>query len=184
MKETTIQDILNLFESIEQKNTEISAVWHEGVVFTRPWWIMIGLLVLPWCLFWLFRKKSSTHRLMFAGFFVYVVASTADSLGVPFGLWCYLVTPLPYLHTFYQPLDLSMLPVFTMFFLQVRPQTSPLGKALLYAGVLAFGAEPLLIRLDVYRQLEWSHLYSFPCYVLIYLAAHYMSRRRDFAPLE
>lgn len=184
MSEEIIRSLLDRYQKIEHINSEVIGIWQAHIVYDWRWWLMTALLVLPWLFWFLWRKKDSTHRLLLAGLLVYLITSVLDSMGVMFGLWAYLVTPLPHLHAFNIPFDLSTLPVVTMFLIQIKPRMSPFWKALLYASALAFVAEPLLVAMDIYRQLEWKHLYSFPFYFLIYLAAHYISARAQFTPLN
>ena len=49
-------------------NLEIYNLWVSDMVFEWHWWVNLGLSILPWLLWIRFRKKDSTHRLLYAGF--------------------------------------------------------------------------------------------------------------------
>jgi hypothetical protein len=73
------------------------------------------MLILPWILWVIFRKKESTARLLFASFIIMLLSSTLDAVGVDHGKWMYpiKVSPLP---TISYSFRYSLLPVLTMFF--------------------------------------------------------------------
>ncbi|WLD93596.1 CBO0543 family protein [Alkalihalobacillus sp. AL-G] len=142
------------------------------------------ILVLPWVFWFFLRKKESTNRLLLSGLVVYLVTSTLDSIGVAFGLWHYLYTPLPYIHTFFVPWDVSAFPVMTMLLIQFKPQINPFIKAVFFALTVAFVFEPFFSWLDVYVPVKWEYYYGVPIYFFIYILAHSVSRRKHFEPIE
>ncbi len=176
--------MIELHTSIEKLNDGYSSLWKEEMFLAWQWWLNVLLLVGPWVIWLILRKKESTNRLLIAGLFVYVITSTLDSMGVAYGLWFYLYTPLPYIHTFFMPWDLSSFPVMVMLLIQYKPNFSPLLKALFFSLICAFVFEPLFIKLDVYVPLKWELYYGVPVYIVIYLIAHRVSRRGNFHELE
>lgn len=184
MYERTADKIKKVFESITANNTEMIHIWQNHIVFTWRWWLVTGLLVVPWGIWMLLRKKDSTNRLLYSGFFVFLMTLFLDSVGLSYGLWNYLVTPLPYIHTFFLPWDLTMFPVITMLFLQYQPHVSPYIKALVYSLAISFIAEPIFVWMRIYTPIHWMHYDSVPFYFVIYLIAHFVSRRKGFEPIE
>ncbi|WP_425455967.1 hypothetical protein [Brevibacillus nitrificans] len=71
-----------------------------------------------------------------------------------------------------------------MFFLQIKPNFSPLIKAILFALISSFVAEPIIAWLDLYIPIKWEYIYSFPIQLVIYLLAHALSKHQAFAPLD
>jgi hypothetical protein len=108
MFEDTNAKMINIFEKIHSLNDNYIKIWNEDIFLTWRWWISIGVLIFPWCAWFILRKRDSIDRLLYSGFTVYVVTSVLDGMGVPLGLWCYIVTPLPYIHDFYIPWDISV----------------------------------------------------------------------------
>lgn len=167
------------YELVQQAQNIKADVWLEYVVFSWRWWVGIGLAIIPWIVWIIFRKKDSTHRLLFVGLFVILISSYLDFLGVQLGLWRYKYEDLPTVPA-YMPWDISILPVLIMFILQYKPHTSPLIKALLFAAFTAFFGEPITVWLEIYEPITWKSIYSFPIYIVIYLISHYLSRREGF----
>ncbi|WP_445491707.1 CBO0543 family protein [Niallia sp. 03133] len=156
-------------------------IWKEHVVFTDLWWIGVGLSILPWILWFIFRKKKSTDRILYAGFFVIIIALALDIVGDQFGLWHYRFNVLPIVPTYF-PWDVTLMPVTVIFFLQIKPNSNPFLKAVLFALFSAFIAEPFFQWMGVYVPTKWKFHYSIPIQILIYLVAHYLSRRDKFSP--
>jgi hypothetical protein len=70
-----------------------------------------------------------------------------------------------------------------MLLLQWKAEMNALIKACLFGGIAAFVGEPLFDWLEFYEPKEWKSIYSFPILTIIYLLAHYLSRRKSFGPL-
>jgi len=69
------QEKVNLLidENIEQIHKLIQEkinIWSEYVLFSGLWWLGVGLSVIPWIIWFIVRKKESTDRILYAGFFV------------------------------------------------------------------------------------------------------------------
>ncbi|MGE5370859.1 MAG: CBO0543 family protein [Solirubrobacterales bacterium] len=156
--------------------------WMTNVLFHWDFWVNVALSILPWLIWMKYRKKASTNRLLFVGFFVIILTSWLDFFGTIYGLWYYTGKILPTIPT-YIPWDFCIIPVFIMFLLQIKPEVSVWVKALIFAGVGAFIGEPVFMWLGFYVQKHWSVFYSFPIYYLIYLACHKLSRVKNFEPL-
>ncbi|MGM0901777.1 MAG: CBO0543 family protein [Bacillota bacterium] len=97
--------------------------------------------------------------------------------------WLYRFNVLPILPT-YLPWDLTLMPVTIMFLLQIKPNSNPLIKAILFALVTSYLAEPFFVWLEVYQPVHWHYTYSVPFQIIIYLIAHYVSRRNDFSEIH
>lgn len=157
-------------------------LWTEHVVFSWRWWLLAILTIAPWIIWWKLRKKESTHRLLLVGFFVMFLSVWMDNLGAKLGWWYYTYEVLP-ITPAYKPWDISLMPVFIMFFLQYKPYISPLIKAGIYALIVSFGAEPFFMWLGYFKYPNWEYIYSYFIYYAIYLIAHFFSTRDKFAQL-
>lgn len=172
-----IDQNVNEIEKLIQQKVDI---WIEFVLFSPLWWFGLALSILPWILWFLFHKKESRDRLLYTGFFVMVLSLILDVLGDQLGLWHYRYQVIPVLPT-YLPWDLTLMPVTIMFLLQVRPNASPLLKAILFAFVTSYLAEPFFKWMTVYQPSNWRYSFSFPIQIVIYLTAHYISKRKKFS---
>lgn len=183
LDEKQLEEIKKAYEEVRDANSLSEDVWLKHVVFTAEWWVAVCLVLVPWTLWFIFRKKNSTDRLLYAGIFVISIASWLDFIGIVKGLWVYHVDVI-FTIPAYILWDFSIMPVFVMFLLQVKPGVHPFWKALFFAGSAAFVGEPVFTWIGFYEPLKWSIFYSFPIYVLIYLAAYYLASRNRHEPLR
>ena len=155
--------------------------WLKNTLFHWDFWLsLVVFSILPWVVWVKFRKRDSTQKLLFVGFIAIIFSGWMDYLGVAYGLWYYTGKVIPALPA-YSPWDLCLFPVFIMFLIQYKPNSSVFVKALVFAGGSAFIGEPLFLWLGLYVIKKWNILYSFPIYFLFYLACHKISRLRNFA---
>ena len=180
------QEKVNLLidENIEQIHKLIQEkinIWSEYVLFSGLWWLGVGLSVIPWIIWFIVRKKESTDRILYAGFFVIVISLALDIVGDQYSLWHYRYNVLPIVPTYF-PWDITLMPVTVMIFLQVKPNMNFFIKAVMFALFSGYIAEPFFQWLEVYVPTQWKFTYSIPIQVAIYLVAHYLSRRDKFSP--
>jgi len=180
------KDYLNnadkIYELIEKAHEKKIAFWLENVIFTWQWWLGILLTVVPWILWFLFRKKGSTYRLLLSGTIVLLISSWLDFAGIALGLWHYNYDVLPFLPS-YLPWDFTLIPVIIMSLIQFKPHSNPFIKALIFAGGSAFIGEPFFKLIKTYSPEHWKYIYSFPFLFVIYLLAHFISKRNEFDKL-
>lgn len=69
-----IKGIEGSYSLISQANNEMISLWLKHTLFTWQWWMGVCLSTIPWILWTLFRKKESTNRLLFVGFFVILIS--------------------------------------------------------------------------------------------------------------
>jgi hypothetical protein len=167
---------------IEQLLVQKVKIWTEYVLFSELWWMGVALSILPWIFWYIYRRKQSTDRLMYTGFFVMTVSLTFDILGDQLGLWHYRFQVIPVLPT-YIPWDITLMPVGIMTLIQAKPKINPWFKAILFALATSYLAEPFFHWLTVYEPSHWRYSYSVPIQVAIYMCAHYISRRSNFSDL-
>lgn len=182
-KEEVIILIDNNVNAIEQLISQKVDIWIEHIVFTPLWWLGVGLSIIPWVLWFIYRKKDSTARLLYVGLYVMVIALVLDVLGDQLGFWHYRYNVLPVLPT-YLPWDISLMPITVMFLLQVRPNTNPYLKAIVFALLTSYIAEPFITWIDIYVTPNWRYTYSVPIQFLIYMTAHYLSKQSSFESLD
>ena len=168
-----------VYEKLESIHQGKRQLWVSDVVFTWQWWLAVFLTIAPWVLWVHVRKKQSTYRLLCAGLFVIIVCSWLDVTGVTFGLWHYNFDVFPMMPA-YSPWDFTILPVLVMLLIQYKPKTNPIIKAVIFGGSSAFVGEPVSQWLRLYDPHNWTSLYSFPIFMIIYLIAHLISSRKAF----
>jgi hypothetical protein len=182
-KEQIINIIDNNVNQIEQLLSQKISIWKEYVLFSKLWWMGVALSIIPWVLWSIYRRKQSTDRLLYVGFLVMTISLGLDVLGDQLGLWHYRFQVIPVLPT-YIPWDITFMPLGIMTLIQVKPDTNPWLKAILFALFTSYLAEPFFQWLSVYQPSHWRYSYSVPIQFTIYMAANYISRRNKFSSLN
>lgn len=179
MDDKLLKDIHKIQKEVHKVADDYYHIWKDEIFLTWKWWFSLGLSILPWLLWIKYRKKESTDRLLYSGFFVLLITSWLDFVGIQMGLWVYPVDVIPSIPS-YIPYDVCILPVMVMFIIQYKPKISPYFKGILFGSFNAFIAEPLLEWFDLYISDGWTPWHSFPFYIAIYLIAHLISTRNRF----
>ena len=154
IKETAIK----LYDNLHEVQIDYFNLWKDHMVFSLRWWMALSLIIFPWTLWLILRKRDSTCRLLFAGFFVAIISSFLDMVGVTLHLWTYPITVFPLMPS-YVPFDLSSMPVATMLWLQFFPKMKLILKTLIYAVVGGFGFEPLIDKIGLVCEEGWKYFY-------------------------
>jgi hypothetical protein len=162
-------------EAVHQKIN----IWTEQTLFTWQWWLGVALTIVPWVIWFIFRKKQSTDRSLYIGFYIITIAVMLDISGAQIGLWHYRYEVIPFLPSYF-PWDFCLMPVSIMFLIEHKRHIHPLIKAFFFAIVSSYAAEPFFDWIDVYSLDHWKYSYSVPIQVLIYLSCHYVSKRNKF----
>jgi hypothetical protein len=183
LDEDKIKKTNEFYEQIHRIEMDHLAYWQENTLWHWEFWVSVLFSVVPWVIWFVFRKRGSEARLLLAGLFVILIASLLDFLGVVFGIWHYSGKALPIIPS-YIPWDFTLLPVTVMFWLQIKPKSNPFLKAVIFAALCAFIGEYLFEWLGLYTPKEWRSIYSFPIYIVIYLIADRISRTGAFKPLD
>lgn len=183
MDPEALKEVKDAYQKVAEANRELHHEWLYHVVFTWRWWLALLLTVGIWGLWFWLRKKESTDRLLYAGFFVIFLSSWLDFIGVVNGYWRYTVDVFHTIPAFIV-FDFSLIPVSVMLYLQFFPRLSPWIKGVLFAGGASFIGEPLFQWLDIYEPEKWRAIYSFPIFLGIYLMAHVLVYRNAFQPLK
>lgn len=175
-------EVKKYYDHIAEVHKDYFEYWLDHTLWSWDFWLSVALAILPWLLWILVRKKESQGRLLHAGMFVIIIVSWLDFIGVVFGAWSYTGKVIPTIPS-YIPWDFCLLPVSIMLALQFKPNIKPWIKGLIYAGLTAFVGEPIMTWLGLYMEQNWSMIYSFPVYFLIYLAADRVSKTNSFAKI-
>jgi hypothetical protein len=121
----TYQEGLDQVDQATQKITEANQLTIEAVMdaflFTWQWWIALAMMIGPWVIWAIFRDRKTSARLFSAGLLIMILSEIMDAVGVSFGKWAYPVKVIP-IATVSFSFRLSVLPVFAMLLLQVKPR--------------------------------------------------------------
>ncbi|MEH7495402.1 CBO0543 family protein [Neobacillus niacini] len=123
-----IQKLINeQYKSLDDAHTRLSEIWVNDILFSFGWITTLLLTVVPWIVWFIFRKKESSTRLMVGGLWAMLISSWLDYVGVTLGLWRYYNKLIPLIPD-YIAWDFALMPVTIVFFLQIKPQVSPIIK--------------------------------------------------------
>ncbi|WP_228552396.1 CBO0543 family protein [Gracilibacillus salitolerans] len=183
----TYQEGLDQIDKATQKMTEANQLTIESVMdaflFTWQWWIALTMMIVPWIIWAIFRDRKNSALIFSAGLLIMVISEILDAFGVSYGKWAYPIKVIP-LATVSFSFRLSVLPVFAMLLLQFKPQFNPFIKAIIFGGFGAYAGLPLLGMMDLYKKIDWSLTNSFIILILMYLLAHWFSRRASFEEIN
>jgi hypothetical protein len=170
-------------QQLVDANSMVTDVIMSTFIFTWRWWLGVAMIVIPWIVWFIFRDRKSTGRLLCAGFFVMIFSAVLDTLGIEFGLWAYpvKVVPSPTLSFSFR---LSVLPVLAMFFIQIKPKVNPIIKSITYSGISAYVGLPLLASIHLYKKLNWAYTYSFFILSVMYLVAHWLYNLHSYEKVQ
>ncbi|MBT2216242.1 hypothetical protein KK120_10445 [Virgibacillus dakarensis] len=137
------------FDQFHKLHQEFGRFWFEEILFHWEWSVSLLLSIGAW-IFWVFyRKKDSTHRLLYAGILAVSISVCLDYIGTALGLWYYVGKLIP---TFpaWMPFHFCLLPVAIMFLIQTKPHIAPWKKGILFGLLTSFIGEPIF---------EWAGIY-------------------------
>lgn len=178
-REKAINEIEKLYKTVHKANEEYFLYWKSHTFLHGEWWLSVGLAIIPWMIWWRCIDRKKSARFMFTSFFIIIVCCWLDFFGVALGLWYYAGKLIPTIPS-YAPWDFCLFPVTITLLIQTKPHIPPLKKAIFYGLAVSFIAEPLFEWTGLYTTVHWKYIYSFPVYILIYMTADWVSKRKSF----
>jgi len=140
--------------------------WLQYELFADQWWALVGVLVIPWFIWWKLVDETRTRIILAYGLYILFVVTAMDWLGVTMQLWIYPIKLLPIVPSILT-LDWALLPVIHMLIYQYFPRwQSFLIAETICSVLLAFVGEPFAEWFGIYFVLHWYHIWSFPIYLL------------------
>jgi len=140
--------------------------WRQHELYTWQWWTFVGMLIIPWIIWWRLVDKTRTAIILCYGLYLMCVVTAMDSLGAGLELWAYPITLIPVIPVAIA-LNCGMIPVAHMLIYQYFPSWKSFLVAELIISILgAFVAEHLAERVGIYLVLHWYHTWSFPIYMM------------------
>ena len=146
-------------------------------LFSPTWWLTVGLLIVPLVVWWKMADRRKFLELCVFGLLVNVAASFLDVAGSEYVLWDYPVHTLPQLSLLI-PVDYVIVPVVGMMIYQRFPKWKGFLIACTVASsVMSFLGEPFAVFIGLYKLILWRYEYSFPIYILIFIAAKLLTEK-------
>jgi hypothetical protein len=160
-----------------QQYTEILAVqkhlhelqyehWLQHELFTNQWWALVGVLIIPWIIWWKLVDKTRTAIILAYGIYIMFVITAMDAIGSALQFWIYPIKLIPIVPDTVG-IDWGLLTVADMLIYQYFPRwRSFIVAEIVIAAFLAFVGEPVAEVCKLYLPLHWEHSWSFPIYVM------------------
>ncbi|MBM7605044.1 membrane-bound metal-dependent hydrolase YbcI (DUF457 family) [Metabacillus crassostreae] len=144
----------------------LNQYWKTHNFLTARWWFLVILSVLAPITWWKFIDKKRLIEITSFGLFYGVSAIILDSIGSNAMVWTYPVRLTPYLVPQLYPYDVGIVIVPFMYVYQRFGDKA--SQFLIANGILsaflAFIAEPIMEVLNIYQEITWRNIYSFPIY--------------------
>lgn len=163
---------MNQFQEIQKQYEDLRQLWLDywiqEVVFTYHWWIMVGVLILSFFLWWRLVDKTRIIEISLVGLLISGIAFILDQIGTSLGYWTYPYTLTPLERDLWAVADFSVLPFFYMMIYQRFAKWKIyILTMILFALFSAFVGETIFQWLGIYVLLKWKHIYSIPGYIVL-----------------
>lgn len=177
--------IINLFQSLISNTIPIDELikmektfydslqnfWREHNLYTWKWWLLVTLSILSPFVWWKFINKQRITEITAYGLFYGIATTILDSLGSNSLLWVYPVRLTPYLFPQFYPYDVGIVIIPFMYIYQRWGDSFKSFFLIsgLQSAFLAFLAERFMEIFNIYLEITWKNIYSFPIYWLLAL---------------
>lgn len=138
--------------------------WIKHGVFTAGWWMLLGVLIIPWFLWYRLIDKKRLQEMLLYAFTTSFVGLLLDEIGGSLTFWAYPIKLVPFFPRLISA-NYTLVPViFTLVY-----QYFPRWKSFIIANifltiVFSFVLEPTLVWLKLYVLISWKYIYSIPVY--------------------
>lgn len=192
-----IEEVAKTSQKFQDAFNSMVKVWASDIVFTWRWWMEVGIAILPWVFWFIFRKKEDTHRLLYGGLLMILLLCFLDMAGMCLGLWDYPFRVVPFIPQYFS-WDFSAFPVVAMLMIQFSPLrlfrksaarneklrktlrtlSNPWIKGAVLSLTASFVVQPVAAALRLYEPKQWQHYYSLPMFLFIYMAGWWFYSRK------
>ncbi|RSD28652.1 CBO0543 family protein [Mesobacillus subterraneus] len=179
-----LTDSERAYDQFTDSSSLFAKIVMEDFLFTWQWWFGIALFVIPWIMWFAFRKKESTGRLLLGGLLTIVLSLTIDLAALSLGLWSYPVVLIPLAPFLFLPYHFSLAPVGIMFALQIKPNMNSFLKGVIFSAAAAFLGMNFFNAIEFYNPKSWSTLYDFCIFLFLYYAAYTVVKLDSFKRIE
>lgn len=172
----SLESLISQYQHLHDKYFEM---WLHDIFLHWAWWISLIISLGAW-IFWIFyRKKESTHRLLYAGVVAMLISVILCYIGSAVGLWYYKDNFTPTFQGWF-PYHLSLMPVTIMFLIQTKPHIASWKKGIFHGLLTAFVGEPIFVWTGYYVMTGWGYVYSVPVYALIFIFCDWLTKKNGF----
>jgi hypothetical protein len=140
--------------------------WFNYELFTWQWWGKFIYLGIPMILFYKLLDRKRILEIVSYGLIISLLSTISDTTGTGFVLWEYPIRLMPI--GFFAVHDLAIVPIISMLVYQFCSSwKSFIIFNVILSAIASFIIEPLYIWINIYKPIEWKHIYSFFSYLLM-----------------
>ncbi|MRH42074.1 hypothetical protein GH741_05220 [Aquibacillus halophilus] len=171
-----IEDLIQIEKTFQDS---LQNFWREHNLYTWKWWLLVILSISSPIVWWMFTDNQRITEVTAYGLFYAVSAITLDSIGSNALAWVYPVRLTPYLNPQLYPYDVGI--VIIPFMLIYQRWGGEFKDFFLISGLqsafLAFLAERFMEFFNIYQEITWKNIYSFPIYWLLAIICWFIITR-------
>lgn len=164
-------------EMMRQLSEARIANWLDDKIGSWRWWVLVGVLIMPWFIWYKLVDKKKLPEISLFGLVVMVFTITLDEFGFAACLWNYPIEVIPIFPRLTSA-DYTVVPVVYMLLYQYFPTWKSFFWGLItISTVFSFIAEPLLVYFGFYIIIKWLFWYSFIIYIVMGLLSRWIARK-------
>jgi hypothetical protein len=169
------------FEELEQirelYNQQAFINWLRVDLFSVNWWLLLIIFVVPWIIWWKIVDRKRLAEILIYGMLIGIISTLLCIIGYNLMLWGYPNRLISFLMPPLFPIVLTVLPVMYMLMYQYfQSKFAFIIASLIMSAFAAFVAEPIFVKMQMYVEYHWTHLYSFPIYFLMAVGFRKLTR--------
>ncbi|HWP95830.1 MAG TPA: CBO0543 family protein [Syntrophomonadaceae bacterium] len=151
--------------------------WLGEDLFRFQWWLLVGILIIPWIVWVKMVDRTRIFELLAYGFLFSIITGLVDAIGIELGLFIYPYKLMPIVPRLL-PAVFGLVPVSFMLLYQFSDSwRSFIINNIIFGAVAAFILQPIAKYLGMYQMLHWSYFYSFVVYILAAVSLRWLNLR-------
>ncbi|WP_121664408.1 CBO0543 family protein [Metabacillus litoralis] len=166
----SITDIMETQEKLSKMRWEY---YQHDIIFSFQWWFLIVTFIILFIVWIRLLDKSRLLTILLFGFITLNIVTFLDTLGGELQIWEYPKMILPWGPRILC-IDLMISIYFMLLYQFFTKWRSYIFASIVLAAVFSFIFEPIAKLLGIYIPISWSHLYSFPIYILLAISIRYL----------
>ena len=138
--------------------------WTNYGVFTSRWWVLLGILIIPWFIWYLLIDKRRLQEMFLYIFATSFIAVLLDEIGGSFSLWSYPINVVPFFPRLITA-NYTLVPIiFSLVYQYASKWKLFIIVNIILTIIFSYILEPILVWGKLYTLINWKHSYSIPVY--------------------
>lgn len=141
--------------------------WINNDVFKFRWWVLLGLLVISFVIWWILIDKARLKEVCLFTAMAYIVTLALNEYGEELILWDYptdIIAIFPPLSS----INLLILPLaYSLTYQRFKPTKHFIWATFIVTAIICFAMEPIFSWGGLYQLINWRYYFSYPLFVLV-----------------